>query len=46
MTFRLEFKKTAAREFAALPKQAQQRVEELLTLLAISPSRRSVRSGH
>ena len=37
MTFRLEFKKSAAREFAALPKGVQQRIEELLTLLAVSP---------
>lgn len=37
MTFRLEFKKSAAREFAALPKRVQKRIEELLRLLAVSP---------
>jgi len=37
MTYHVEFKKSAAREFAALPKSVQQRIAELLKLLAQSP---------
>ena len=37
MTYRVELKKTAAREFAALPGPVQERIAELLRLLALSP---------
>ena len=37
MTYRVEFKKSAAREFAALPKSVQERIAELLKLLSLSP---------
>lgn len=37
MTYRIEFRKSAAREFAALPKLVQQRIADLLKLLAVSP---------
>lgn len=37
MTYRVEFKKSAAREYAALPKPVQARISELIKLLSLSP---------
>lgn len=35
--YRVEFKKSAAREFAALSRSVQERIAELLKMLALSP---------
>lgn len=37
MTYQVEFKKSAAREFGEFPKRIQHHIAELLKLLALSP---------